>query len=89
MQPEAWSLNHPPHPQPPQERLGSAATVATILCDDNKKYLSTALARPEPQKRAYLSQARPRATALRFCARWRAFLRTMVRAPAECRACGS
>ena len=38
-----------------QESLGSHATVVTIFCDDNKKYLSTALLREEPVKSAYLS----------------------------------
>ena len=31
-------------------RLGPGACVATIFCDDNKKYLSTALAAEEPAK---------------------------------------
>ncbi len=38
-----------------QERLGPDATVVTIFCDDNKKYLSTALLRDEPVKPGYLS----------------------------------
>ncbi|MEL7539712.1 MAG: PLP-dependent cysteine synthase family protein [Pseudomonadota bacterium] len=38
-----------------QDQLGSEATVATIFCDDNKKYLSTDLARVEPVKSAYIS----------------------------------
>ena len=37
------------------ERLGEGAVVATVLCDDNKKYLSTDLAREEPLRAAYLS----------------------------------
>ena len=32
------------------ERLGARACVATVFCDDNKKYLSTALAAEEPAK---------------------------------------
>lgn len=38
-----------------QERLGPDATVVTVFCDDNKKYLSTALLREEPIKPTYLS----------------------------------
>ena len=38
-----------------QERLGPEATVATIFCDDNKKYLSTDLARTEPVKPGYIA----------------------------------
>ncbi len=38
-----------------QEQLGEAATVATIFCDDNKKYLSTDLARDEPLRPGYLT----------------------------------
>lgn len=37
------------------ERLGGDAIVATVLCDDNKKYLSTDLVRDEPVKEGYLS----------------------------------
>lgn len=37
------------------ERLGPGACVATIFCDDNKKYLSTALAGEEPAKDGDLS----------------------------------
>jgi cysteine synthase A len=37
------------------ERLGPGAAVATVFCDDNKKYLSTALSRTEPVKEGYLS----------------------------------
>jgi cysteine synthase A len=32
------------------DRLGADACVATVFCDDNKKYLSTALAGEEPVK---------------------------------------
>ena len=38
-----------------QDQIGSEATVATIFCDDNKKYLSTDLARSEPVKAGYIS----------------------------------
>ncbi|NQY12551.1 MAG: PLP-dependent cysteine synthase family protein [Henriciella sp.] len=38
-----------------QDQLGSESTVATIFCDDNKKYLSTDLAREEPVKPDYIS----------------------------------
>ena len=38
-----------------QEALGPDATVVTVFCDDNKKYLSTALLREEPVKPGYLS----------------------------------
>lgn len=37
------------------ERLGPDACVATVFCDDNKKYLSTALAGDEPHKAGHLS----------------------------------
>lgn len=37
------------------ERLGPRACVATVFCDDNKKYLSTALAADEPHKDGHLS----------------------------------
>ena len=37
------------------ERLGPDSRVATVFCDDNKKYLSTALSRREPVKAGYLS----------------------------------
>jgi cysteine synthase A len=37
------------------EELGSAATVVTVFCDSNKKYLSTDLCRDEPLKDGYLS----------------------------------
>ena len=38
-----------------QESLGPDAIVVTIFCDDNKKYLSTALLREEPIQPGYLS----------------------------------
>ncbi|MDJ0919532.1 MAG: PLP-dependent cysteine synthase family protein [Henriciella sp.] len=38
-----------------QDQLGGAARVATVFCDDNKKYLSTDLARREPVQPAYLA----------------------------------
>ncbi len=38
-----------------QNELGADATVATIFCDDNKKYLSTDLLRKEAVKSNYLS----------------------------------
>lgn len=38
-----------------QDALGEDATVVTVLCDDNKKYLSTDLVREEPVKKGYLS----------------------------------
>ena len=38
-----------------QEKLGAESVVATIFCDDNKKYLSTDLLRTEPIKSGYLS----------------------------------
>lgn len=38
-----------------QERLGADAVVVTVFCDDNKKYLSTALMAEEPVKPGYLS----------------------------------
>lgn len=38
-----------------QDQLGREATVVTILCDDNKKYLTTDLARTEPIKPGYIS----------------------------------
>jgi cysteine synthase len=37
------------------EKLGGEAIVATVFCDDNKKYLSTDLVRNEPVKPDYLS----------------------------------
>lgn len=38
-----------------QDQLGSKSNVATIFCDDNKKYLSTDLAREEPVKPGYIA----------------------------------
>jgi len=38
-----------------QERLGPSATVVTVFCDDNKKYLTTDLLQHEPVKPGYLS----------------------------------
>lgn len=38
-----------------KEQLGEDATVVTLLCDDNKKYLSTALVKEEPIKEGYIS----------------------------------
>ncbi|MEO1306209.1 MAG: pyridoxal-phosphate dependent enzyme, partial [Pseudomonadota bacterium] len=38
-----------------QDQLGPGATVVTMFCDDNKKYLSTDLAREEPVKPGYIS----------------------------------
>jgi len=38
-----------------QERLGGGAVVATVFCDDNKKYLTTDLLRDEPVRPSYLS----------------------------------
>lgn len=38
-----------------QDELGDDATVVTVLCDDNKKYLSTDLMREEPLREGYLS----------------------------------
>ena len=38
-----------------QEKIGASAVVATVFCDDNKKYLSTALMNDEPAKPDYLS----------------------------------
>lgn len=38
-----------------QDDLGDETTVVTILCDDNKKYLSTDLMREEPLRPGYLS----------------------------------
>jgi cysteine synthase A len=37
------------------ERYGEQATIATVFCDDNKKYLSTDLVREEPVKPGYLA----------------------------------
>jgi cysteine synthase len=38
-----------------QERLREGAVVATVFCDDNKKYLSTDLLKQEPVRDGYLS----------------------------------
>jgi cysteine synthase A len=38
-----------------KEEMGSQAVVVTLLCDSNKKYLSTDLVKEEPVKRGYLS----------------------------------
>lgn len=38
-----------------QDQLGGKATTVTIFCDDNKKYLTTDLARTEPVKPNYVS----------------------------------
>ena len=38
-----------------QDELGDDATVVTVLCDDNKKYLSTDLMREEPVREHYRS----------------------------------
>ena len=38
-----------------QDKLGADAIVATILCDSNKKYLSTDLMKDEPAKVGYLT----------------------------------
>ena len=38
-----------------QVKLGPEAGVATIFCDDNKKYLSTALMSEEAPRAEYLS----------------------------------
>lgn len=38
-----------------QNELGAEAVVATIFCDDNKKYLSTDLMRKEPLRDGYLT----------------------------------
>lgn len=40
-----------------QNRLGSDAVVVTVLCDSNKKYLSTDLMKEEPVKENYYSSA--------------------------------
>jgi cysteine synthase A len=37
--------------------LGPDATVVTLLCDSNKKYLSTDLLRDEPVRAGYLAPA--------------------------------
>jgi cysteine synthase A len=38
-----------------QQRLGPKAVVVTIFCDDNKKYLSTALLGDEPVRENYMT----------------------------------
>lgn len=38
-----------------QNQMGADATVATVFCDDNKKYLSTDLCRQEPIQEGFLS----------------------------------
>ncbi|KGE14442.1 PLP-dependent cysteine synthase family protein [Sphingobacterium deserti] len=38
-----------------KERLGEDATVVTLLCDDNKKYLSTDLVKDEPSKDGFVT----------------------------------
>jgi cysteine synthase A len=38
-----------------QDTLDEAATVVTVFCDDNKKYLSTDLCREEPVRGDYLT----------------------------------
>lgn len=38
-----------------QEELGEDATVVTVFCDDNKRYLSTDLVRKEPVRPDYVS----------------------------------
>ncbi|WDF68931.1 PLP-dependent cysteine synthase family protein [Sphingobacterium oryzagri] len=38
-----------------QEQMGTNATVVTLLCDDNKKYLSTDLVKEEPVKDGFLA----------------------------------
>jgi len=38
-----------------QEKIGPEAAVVTVFCDDNKKYLSTALMSDEPVKPGYRS----------------------------------
>lgn len=38
-----------------QDEIGADAVVATIFCDDNKKYLTTDLLRSEPAKPDYMS----------------------------------
>lgn len=38
-----------------QDQIGPEATVVTVFCDDNKKYLSTDLVRTEPVRPDYIS----------------------------------
>lgn len=40
-----------------KEQLGKDATVVTLLCDSNKKYLSTDLVKAEPMRKDYVSAA--------------------------------
>jgi cysteine synthase len=55
-----------------RQRYGSDAVVATVFCDDNKKYLSTDLLREEPVRGDYLS---PRIELLGYEAGARALIR--------------
>jgi cysteine synthase len=55
-----------------QQKLDHTATVVTIFCDDNKKYLSTDLMREEPLKAGFL---RPEVELLGFQCMQRAFAR--------------
>jgi len=47
-----------------QDQQGSEAVVATVFPDDNKKYLSTDLVRPEPVRESYLA---PEIELLDYC----------------------
>lgn len=38
-----------------KEQMGGDAVVVTLLCDSNKKYLSTDLVKPQPVKEGYIS----------------------------------
>ncbi len=38
-----------------QDQIGPEATVVTVFCDDNKKYLSTDLVRTGPVRPDYIS----------------------------------
>lgn len=38
-----------------QREMGAEARVVTVLCDSNKKYLSTDLVREEPVKPGYIA----------------------------------
>ena len=40
-----------------KEQLGADATVVTLLCDDNKKYLSTDLVKDEPLKEGFITSS--------------------------------
>jgi len=55
-----------------QEKMGREGTVVTIFCDDNKKYLSTALMQDEPVQPGFLS---PDVELLGFSCTQRAFAR--------------